>query len=77
MKAYNYEWHCKLNSTISVYHLILITYTQILIFPLIYKYQQLNLTDTINVNTLCAHYKSGGSVLHIPCVKPPLEFIQV
>jgi hypothetical protein len=69
--------HCKLNNTIGIYRLQLITYALVLIFPLIYKYQQLNVSYTANVNTLCAHYNCADSVLQIPCEKPTLKLIQM
>jgi len=52
MKAQLYMWQCKLNNTISIYHLILISYTLLLIFTLIYKYQQMNI---FKLHCKCQH----------------------
>jgi hypothetical protein len=70
--------HFKINSTIGIYHLILITYAQLLIFPLIYKYQQLNLFKLHSkCQHFCEHYNSAESVLQIPCDKPTLQLVQM
>ena len=53
MKAQLYMWRCKLNNTISIYRLILITYARLLIFPLLYKYQQMNL---FKLHCKCQHF---------------------
>jgi hypothetical protein len=63
-------WYCNLNNTICIYHLILNSYAPLLIFALIYKYQQMNLFA--NVNTFSAHYNPAESVLQILCEKPTL-----
>jgi hypothetical protein len=70
MKPQHYMRHFKLHSTISIYHSILISYALLLIFPLIYKYQQINLFKLhSNVSTFCAYYNPADSVLQIACDK--------
>jgi len=54
-------------------------YALLLIFPLIYKYQQLNLfkLHCKCQQALCAHYSWVDSVMQIPCEKPTLKFTQI